>query len=60
MKDVVNVYIEPENTADLMDWASEFKTSRSKAAAVAIKIGLKHKEEMYNQLDKEWRERYAI
>lgn len=60
MKQMTNVYIDMSLREDLETWAEEFKTSRSGAAAAAIEVGLRHKEEMYNKLNENWRKRYAF
>lgn len=57
MKDTVNVYLEPGITEELLEWAQAHRTSRSTAARAAIKVGMRHKAELYNQLEEEWKEK---
>ena len=57
MKEIVNIYLEPGITEELLEWAHAHRTSRSTAARAAIKVGMRHKTELYNQLEEEWKEK---
>ena len=53
-KTTMNIYIGAETAAEIAEWAKAERTSLSTTGRAAIKVGLKHKDELYEQIEKEW------
>lgn len=53
-KTTMNIYIGAETAAEIVEWAKAERTSLSTTGRAAIKVGLRHKDELYEQIEKEW------
>lgn len=53
-KTTINIYVGAETAAEIVEWAKAERTSLSTTGRAAIKVGLKHKNELYEQIEKEW------
>lgn len=53
-KTTMNIYVGAETAAKIVEWAKAERTSLSTTGRAAIKVGLRHKEELYEQIEKEW------
>ena len=56
-KSTVYVYVGAEMAAEIDEWSASERTSISTVCRAAIRVGLNHKEELYNEIDKEWSEK---
>lgn len=53
-KATMNIYVGAETAAEIVEWAKAERTSLSTTGRAAIKVGLRHKDELYEQIEKEW------
>lgn len=52
LKVQIQAYIDIQTWEKLKEWLEEYECSISKAALAAIKVGLKHQNEMFNEMNR--------
>lgn len=53
----MSIYLTPEDFEEIQDWREDFVTTYSDIARKCIRIGLKHKNELFEALSKDEQER---